>query len=375
MTDTIKIPHTFWSRQDTRRGFLREMGIGSAAGLVSAAGITGCGKRQIVSGGLASSVPVTAPDSTVSFSAGGERRELLYRALEPFRDELAAAIADRQVIIKINCVGQNGHPLMVTHPDAVRAMLDFLRPIYSREVIIAESTVQNKNPEKTFDIFGYRPLEKEYNARIVELNDAPTDYCWILDQNLYPRRIRIVRPLLDRQNYVISLTRFKTHNAVVATLSLKNVVMGSPLKIPREKINEKAKMHGGFAGTRSPKLINLNLFLMAHRVRPDFAILDGFEGVEGNGPAHGDPVDHRVAVAGFDFLSVDRLGAELMGVPWDYIGYLNYCAEAGLGQADLSRIKVVGGDWRGHIRKYRLHDTIESQLKWKDDLVFQNKDS
>jgi len=124
-------------------------------------------------------------------------------------------------------------------------------------------------------------------------------------------------------------------------------------------------MHAASKGDLSPKMINLNIFLMAHRVRPDFSVLDGFEGVEGNGPAHGDPVNHGVAVAGSDYLAVDRIGAELMGVPWEHIGYLNYCATAGLGQAELSRIKIIGGDYREYIRKYSLHDNIERQMKWK----------
>jgi uncharacterized protein (DUF362 family) len=143
------------------------------------------------------------------------------------------------------------------------------------------------------------------------------------------------------------------------------------LKIPRENINEKAKMHANGPGNQSPKMINVNLFLMAHRVRPDFSVLDGFEGVEGNGPANGDPVDHRVALAGHDFLAVDRMGAELMGIPIEDIGYLSYCAEAGLGQADRSKIRVTGQDPAPLVRKYRLHDNIEWQLTWKEDMLIE----
>jgi len=37
---------------------------------------------------------------------------------------------------------------------------------------------------------------------------------------------------LDRDAFVISSSVMKTHNMVVATLSVKNVVMGAPLAVP-----------------------------------------------------------------------------------------------------------------------------------------------
>ncbi|HYW47476.1 MAG TPA: DUF362 domain-containing protein [Bryobacteraceae bacterium] len=43
-------------------------------------------------------------------------------------------------------------------------------------------------------------------------------------------------------------------------------------------------------------------------------IVDGFEGMEGNGPASGTPVPHRIALASTDFLAVDRVGLECMGI-------------------------------------------------------------
>ncbi len=350
-----------------RRAFIKKFALGSG-GL--SLGMSGCSTNLLRPVSLGKISRVEAGEAYVSFTTGNDRRDMIYEVLRPFKAELREAVRDKRVVIKLNCVGQNGYPLMVTHPDAVRGVLDFLKPIYDRTVIIGESTVQNKNSDKTFEIFGYLPLEKEYNAKLCDLNTEPTTYQWILDNNLKPAPIRIIDTFLDTDNYIISVTRMKTHNCVVATLSLKNVVMGSPLKIPKLKINDKAKMH---AGNKTPKFIHHNIFLMAHRVRPDFAVLDGFECVEGNGPAHGDPVDHRVALAGPDFLAVDCIGSELMGIPFEDIGYLSYCASAGLGQGNRSKIKIIGPDPKNHIRNYRLHDNIEWQMTWKDDLEINQR--
>jgi len=54
-------------------------------------------------------------------------------------------------------------------------------------------------------------------------------------------------------------------------------------------------MHSG--GSR---WLHYNMFLVANTARPDFTIIDGVEGMEGNGPIGGTPVDHRIALAGFD---------------------------------------------------------------------------
>jgi hypothetical protein len=46
-------------------------------------------------------------------------------------------------------------------------------------------------------------------------------------------------------------------------------------------------------------------------------------------------------------------------------GYLNFCADAGLGQADLERIEVLGEPAARHAKTYKLADNIEEPLTWK----------
>jgi len=86
----------------------------------------------------------------------------------------------------------------------------------------------------------------------------------------------------------------------------------------------------------------------------DLSVLDGFEGMEGNGPIGGEPVDHRVAAAGTDFLAVDRVGTELMGADFDDIRYLNYLWDWGCGEADLDKIEVVGEKIEVCRRQYKM---------------------
>jgi len=153
----------------------------------------------------------------------------------------------------------------------------------------------------------------------------------------------------------------KTHNLAVATLSLKNIVFAAPLKFSEghRGRGDKPIVHGG--GYRG---INYNLFTLARQLHPQLALIDGFEGMEGNGPTKGTPVDHRVCVASPDWLAADRVAIELMGIDFSKVGYLNYCSYAGLGEGDLSKIEILGEPLTKHIIQYKLSDNIDDQLIW-----------
>lgn len=305
--------------------------------------------------------------SRVSFIAGKDRREMIYQAVKPFEKEIKKDIQGKQVIIKPNNVWHD-RPLCATHPDAVRGLLDFLIPLYDKTIIIGESTASPKGTMFTFEQYGYSPLEKEFNIKLVDLNREFSSTEWILGNNGNPLNVEIIDTFLNPNNYIISLARMKTHNCVVATLALKNVVMAAPLNVHEDHPDfirnqyEKAKMHeGGIQG------INYNMFTIARKIRPQFSIIDGFIGMEGNGPSQGTPVEHGVALAGPDVVAVDRIGIELMGIDYSDIGYLQWCSNAGLGLGDRSKIEVTGPDITNHIIKYRLHENIEWQLGWKND--------
>jgi hypothetical protein len=53
-----------------------------------------------------------------------------------------------------------------------------------------------------------------------------------------------------------------------------------------------------------------------------------------------------------------------MGINPDWVGYLRYCAQAGLGQYDLTKIDVAGTSIASVARKYKLHPDIDRELKW-----------
>lgn len=340
----------------SRRNFLKGMPLGVIGATI--------GSYYMTNNARAAKTKPT--ESIVSFIKGNDRREMIFQSLDPFRKEIKEGIKGKQVIIKPNCVWHD-NPLCATHPDAIRGLLDFLKPLYRGKILIGESSASPEGTMFTYDQYGYIPLEKEFDVKLVDLNQKSYSTEWILGDKNHPLDIKIIDVFLNPDNYIISLARMKTHNCVVATLAYKNVLLASPLNLPCDhpdfvsNQHEKAKMHqGGIKG------INYNMFLLAQKIRPQLSIIDGFVGMEGNGPNHGTPVEHGVALAGFDVVSVDRIGIELMGINYSDVGYLQWCANAGFGQGDREKIKIIGPDPLQHIKKYRLNDNIEWQLKWKE---------
>ena len=337
-----------------RREFLKTAALG-----VAGMALAPFGRIRTAAG----AVP-PAGDSQVSFARGGDRRMLIRQVLQPLEESIRAGIGDRQVIIKPNCVWDD-NPLCASDVAAIRGVLDFLKPFHRKTVLIAESTASPNGTMKAFADYGYTGLAREYDVQLVDLNLQSHSQQWILGADRHPLGIQIIDAFMDPRNYIISLARLKTHNSVVCTLALKNMLMASPVNVPHRdpafvvNQHQKRKMHEGGADG-----INFNLYLMAHKVRPALAVIDGFVGMEGNGPRSGTPVEHGIALAGLDVIAVDRIGLALMGINYAEVGYLQWCSAAGLGTGQIERIEVLGGPWRPYVRRYRLSDNIGTQLEW-----------
>ena len=321
--------------------------------------------------GLAAAAEAAAGKSAarIALTAGADRAANTFRGLQHFRDEVARAIGERPVVIKPNNVAIDNQ-LSATHADCIEGILEFLKSIgKAGNVMIAESAADGPTLDG-FANFGYTRLAAKYGVKLVDLDQAGHAMVQVFDEGDFrPHAVRMSRLLLDPKTFIISAAKLKTHDRVVATLSLKNIVVGAAVKDlgfrwgpgakPGAK-TDKPICHGsGFRG------INYNLFALSQRLHPHLAVIDGYDGMEGNGPTMGKAVDHRVCVVGSDWLAADRLAVELMGIDFAKVGYLNFCADAGLGQADLKKIEVVGEPVARHIKTYKLSDNIEAQLIWR----------
>ena len=346
-----------------RRQFLRNAAwAGSAAWAL--------GQLPFASKGLADPIETT---SQVSLTAGADHVDIVFQGLQRFKKQIAAAIGNRPVLIKPNNVigtpnNNHGDVLLSDTPvESLEAILEFLQSIGKTDVTIAETCASDPTMV-AFDNCGYFALARKYPVRFMDLSTEGSEVMNVW-AGASQAQLRISKVLLSPDYFVISAAKFKTHNYVVATLSLKNVVMGAPVIDAGKYRNiggtasDKPTMHAN--NWSAAQDLNDNIHRLASRLAPDLAVIDGYTGMEGNGPCWGTAVAHRVAVVGMDWLAADRVGLELMGVNPSYPAYLNYCYQTGLGEFDLSKIEVLGESIANYQRTYRLHDTIGQYLNMR----------
>ncbi|HIF11498.1 MAG TPA: DUF362 domain-containing protein [Dehalococcoidia bacterium] len=284
----------------------------------------------------------------VSLVSGADRTSTVPEALALISDQVQ--IPDRPVLIKPNFVSTLNQ-LSATPVNAVRSTLTFLKGKGVNEFTIAAGPAIG-SADDGFNNYNYRPLADEFSVTWLDLNTDETVKVAAFDDKLNAQYLNMSRTMSE--SYVVSVTRTKTHNNVVVTLGLKNILVGT-----LAGKSEKEKIH------RGSKAINLTLAKMAQHIAPDLTVLDGTEGMQGNGPVSGDPIDSRITLASAHSIAADVIGLQAMGYRLDQVGYLRYAME--LRRLTLDDIEVVGERVEDVKIDFRPHDNIASQLTWPVD--------
>ncbi len=331
---------------------------------------------------------------TVALVRGEGRYENVTAALERIDDQVRLD-GVRRVLVKPNFVSTD-HQLAATHVDAIRAVLNFIRGRYDGSIVVAEGAALSSTGDG-FRNFGYESLVEEYSIELLDINGDDTVPVQIYSRYLRPLTVQLARTVVEA-DYRISVAPSKTHDLVLVTLAIKNMAMGAlvnpqagqrsggapgiahrmgrlvPKWVWQSELAEwvKGVLLGRLGGSSKMTMhqgipvLNLNLALAASAVWPHLAVIDGWQGMEGEGPGSGDPVDWRVALAGTDPLAVDVLTAHLMGFDPGQIGYLQYCHRLGLGVGEMEQIEVNGNVAPEEARRtFAPHPKYRRQLAWR----------
>jgi uncharacterized protein (DUF362 family) len=133
---------------------------------------------------------------------------------------------------------------------------------------------------------------------------------------------------LDADKF-INVPVAKNHGSTTLTLSMKNLmgIIGG----------NRGRIHVGI----DQKIADISSF-----IKPALIVLDATRVMFDNGPSGGDLTHVRVTnrvIAGVDPVAVDSYGATLFNMKGADIGHIVRAAEMGLGQIDLSKVRIIGG--------------------------------
>jgi len=302
--------------------------------------------------------------SKVAIVKGDNRRENIRQALELIKQDVISKINGHEILIKPNCL-QSAVPLSCTHVDALRGILDFLKELSTEPVTIAE-TCGGSEPFESFKKLDYTSLVDEY---VVSLNNPQEDNDWV-DAYLLNRDYQDVKVKISRRMFEcgcrISAAVAKTHDTVIITGSWKNMMGALAL-------DDKVKMHGcNGHGERilisEVEILPQNLIRIAKIVPPHISVIDGFIGMEGQGPVQGTEKYLGIAIASIDFVSADAVCAKAMGFEPLEISYLKYGDQLELGKANLDDIEIIGEPIENVMTRFTPHSHYPTQRQWMEIL-------
>ncbi len=268
---------------------------------------------------------------------------ILWETLQEFQ----LPVRDKTVLIKPNFVEPDAHGLINTHPVVIRAAREAFLRLGAKSVTVAEGPGHERDTEGIVEVLRLRdyvgPLERTFvDLNTDEVSEVPTR-----TQASKLKTLCLPKKVLGA-DFVVSMPKMKTHHWVGVTLSLKNmfgIVPGNCYGWPKNVLH--------WAGL-SRSILDIN-----STVRPDFAIVDGIVGMEGNGPIQGTPKTSGALVAGDDPVAVDATCARIMGLVPDRIDYLKRAALL-LGNLKEEKIEQRGESISGVRTPFKLLPAFQS---------------
>jgi len=254
--------------------------------------------------------------------------QTIYDSLRRLLAEHQVKIRGKRVVLKPNLVEFDSATTINTHPLLVHAALEAFRSLGAAEVRIAEGPGHRRITMDLADAAGYFRTIPSFENIFTDLNLDEITPLHLKRPISKLRRVYFPNTAL-RCDLLVSMPKMKTHHWVGATLSMKNLfgllpggVYGWPKNVLHwAGINESiSDLYAAFPNT--------------------FAIVDGVEGMEGNGPIQGTPKHAGVLVAGDHLPSVDATCCRIMGIDPAKIGYLQM--SAGISSLAESNIRQTG---------------------------------
>jgi uncharacterized protein (DUF362 family) len=251
----------------------------------------------------------------------GERgHEPVFKALDLI-DYKKALVGYDTVLIKVNFITDKTWDTgATTDPIVVEAIIKKLEALPVK-VYVVESDATITNADKAFEKTGMKEMCRRNGVEWLNLRHVKDKVKLEIPNGEALQSI--VVPRLVTESAVISAAKLKTHLNTTVTLGMKNMFGLLP-----DKFKGKYHMKG-----ISKVVVDINTVL-----KPAFTVIDGFVGMEGEGPIDGTPVQMNLIIAGTDVVATDATAARVMGFNPYEITHIRKAFEKGLGRSEAQII-------------------------------------
>jgi uncharacterized protein (DUF362 family) len=238
--------------------------------------------------------------------------------LDDFRDKLVA--------IKPNdTTASRSDKTACTRAESLRATIRFVKNLHPRKIVVTGGAGDMETAD-VFEVMGYNEVIESEGVEWFDHNKAPFV---AVDLPFGPQRKVMVNPRVLEYEKLVSLAQLKVHQTATVTLAIKNIAMSFPAAdfYGHPRVSQKLHPHN--------ILKDKHAFLveMLMRFPIDLSIVVGQPAMIGKGPVGGKAVDTGLVLAGRNPVTVDSVGAYLLGFETLGVQYLHQAEEHGLGVA------------------------------------------
>jgi uncharacterized protein (DUF362 family) len=254
-----------------------------------------------------------------------ELGELILESLREFK----LPVQGKTVLLKPNLVGLDPLGVMNTHPAVIAATRESFLRLGAARVLVGDGPAMDRDTQAILESVRLREFTGNLMRDFCDLNLDDVEKV-ILETHASKLQELFLPKTVLGVDFLVSMPKLKTHHWAGVTLSLKNmfgIVPGSCYGWPKNVLH--------WAG------IDRSILDINAAARPDFAIVDGILGMEGNGPIQGTPKAAGLVLFGDDPVAVDATACRVMGLLPEKVTYL---AGAGtmLGHLDPAKIQQLG---------------------------------
>jgi uncharacterized protein (DUF362 family) len=250
---------------------------------------------------------------------------VMFESLVPFNLQ----VKGKSVLLKPNLVGLDPQGFINTHPTVIAAARECFLRMGASQVLVGDGPALDRDTEAILESVRLREHLGPLRNVFVDLNLDD------VQKVTFPTRASRLRELYLPKtcmgaDFVVSMAKLKTHHWAGVTLSMKNmfgIVPGACYGWPKNVLH--------WAGI-DRAILDINA-----AARPDFAIVDGIVGMEGNGPIQGQPKASGVLVFGNDPVAVDATCCRVMGLKPERVKYLEQAGTL-LGHLQVDKIQQLG---------------------------------
>lgn len=258
-------------------------------------------------------------------------KKAVYEALNGIEAIKLKMTKGSRVLVKANLLmRKNPDDAVTTHPAVVEAIVRYLQDIGCKAII-------GDSPGGPFTEWSLRSVYKASGMIGVaertgcELNYDTSAVCISNPEAKRLKTMQIIK-VAREVDFVVSAAKLKTHGMMTYTGAVKNLFGVIP-GMTKADYHLRLNSVNNFAD---------HLVDICEAVKPVFSIIDGIDGMEGDGPSAGEKRHVGIILASESPYALDTVAAKIIGMDPMIVPTIKAARERNIFSGDLKDIKIAG---------------------------------